>query len=109
MSVVEVRIPLRCAWTIPRFTSRVKPKSSALTTSLRTLENGELDAQELPWVRPEILHQAINFAGGAVQVLIQRRIHQQLPNGSLAVVDFIEQHIQPAHGGLQLIVQIIAL
>src|ERR1700681_1548135 len=109
MSVVAVRIPLQCAWTIPWFTSRVQPKSSALTTSLRTLENGELNAQELPWVRPEILHQAIYLAGGAVQILVERWIHQQLSNGSLAAVDFIEQHIQAAHGGLQLIVQVVAL
>src|SRR4051794_9965954 len=34
MRVVAVRIPCRCASTIPSFTSRVKPKSSALTMSL---------------------------------------------------------------------------
>ena len=36
ISVVEVRMPWRCASTIPWFTSRVNPKSSALTTSERT-------------------------------------------------------------------------
>ena len=33
ISVVAVSMPLRCASMIPEFTSRVKPKSSALTTS----------------------------------------------------------------------------
>src|ERR1700685_4152227 len=108
MSVVAVRMPLRCASTIPRFTSRVKPKSSALTTSWRTLENGELDAQELLGIGAEILHQTVDLARGAVEILIERRVHQQLPERSLAVVDLIEQRVQAAHGGLELIVQIVA-
>src|SRR5579863_7585917 len=108
MSVVAVRMPLRCASTIPRFTSRVKPKSSALTTSLRTSEQAELDAQELLGIGAEIFHQAVDFTRGAVEILIKRRIHQQLPERALAVVDFVQQRVKAAHGGLQLIMQIIA-
>src|SRR5579872_2722520 len=109
MSVVDVRMPFRCASTIPRFTSRVKPKSSALTTSLRTSEQAELDTQELLGVGAEILHQAVDLAGGAVEILIQRRIYQQLSDSALAVVDFIQQGVQATHSGLELIVQIVAL
>src|SRR5579872_2000392 len=108
MSVVEVRMPSRCASTIPRFTSRVKPKSSALTTSLRTSEQAELDAQKLLGVGAEILHQAVNLARGAVEVLIQRRIHQQLPERALPIVNLVEQRVQAANGGLKLIMQIVA-
>src|SRR5579862_7208488 len=108
MSVVEVRMPLRCASTMPRFTSRVKPKSSALTTSLRTSEEAELDAQELLGVGAEILHQAVHLARRAVEILVKRRVYQQLPKRSLAIVDLIEQRVQTTDGGLQLIMQIIA-
>src|SRR6476620_7308599 len=108
MSVVDVRMPLRWASTIPRFTSRVKPKSSAFTTSLRTSEQAELDAQELLGIGAEVLHQAVDLTCSAVKVLIQRRVHQQLSDGALPIVDLVEKGVQPAHGGLELFVQFVA-
>src|SRR5437016_2593233 len=109
ISVVAVRMPLRCASTIPWLTSRVKPKSSALTISRRTLEQAELDAQELLGIRPEILHQPAHFNHGAIERLIQRRIIEQLRNGSVSGADLVDQCIYAAHGRLELVVKIVAL
>src|SRR5579883_216088 len=116
MIVAAVRMPLRCASTIPSFTSRVKPKSSAFTTSLRmkiqpklragTLEQSQFNMQKFLWVRAEILKQPMQLAGGAVERLIKRRIVHQQPDGSLAAVDFIKQRIHPLQRRAQLIMQI---
>src|SRR5579863_449027 len=111
ISVVEVRMPSRCASIIPALTSRVKPKSSALTIRVRTgdeaLEQSEFDAQEFFRIGPEIFDQAVGFARKSVQVLEQGRIVEQPRYGSLAVAHLIQQRIQPRHGGLDFIVQLV--
>src|SRR5580698_4479983 len=80
ISVVDVRIPSRCASMIPRFTSGVKPKSSALTIRVRTaqLEEPDLDVQKLLGIGAEILQQALSLPHDATQILRRCRIVQEL-------------------------------
>ena len=42
------------------------------------LENGEFDAQEFLWVGAEVFHQALHLGGSAIEILIKRRVDQEL-------------------------------
>ncbi len=56
-------------------------------------EYRELDAQELLGVGAEVLHQEVHLARGAVQVIVQLWIHQQLADGPLAGIHLIDHRI----------------
>src|SRR3954469_24592888 len=83
---------------MPEFTSFVKPKSSALTTSnLRldtySLKDGQFNAQKLFGVCSEILKKLVQFAGSAVERIVQLWVNQQLTDGALPRVDLVKSNV----------------
>src|SRR2546429_473062 len=115
ISVVAVRMPSWCASTIPRFTSRVKPKSSALTTSnLRLLkttfsEYRQPDGEKFLRIGVHFLDQRLDLLRSAAHRIVQLRIHQKLPKRALAGVDLVHGAVQLRHQLIQTPVQHIVL
>ena len=72
-------------------------------------EQAQLDAQELLRICSKILHQSVQFASGAVQIVVERGVDQQLSNGSLAGINLVENQIEFADGRLYLVAQFVAL
>ncbi len=93
ISVVDVRTPLRCASTIPAFTSRVNPKSSALMISRFKLRRSaaEWSRTSSDWLGS--LQSVMQLAHGAVGFVIELRIHEQLADRALAGVHLVDGRV----------------
>ncbi len=65
--------------------------------------------QKLLRIVPEVLHQFLKFAGGASQIVVKLRIHQQLPEGALAGVYLVDRQIDLRQCLLELVAEFVAL
>ena len=111
ISVVAVRMPPRCASTIPAFTSGVKPKSSAFTTScFRAIKTATSRI-----VRNFLGLARMSFASdwnsrvAPVKRVVQLRVHHQLPQRALAGVDLVDGAVELGDQLVQPLVQRVVL
>src|SRR5581483_8789182 len=74
-----------------------------------TSEDRQLDAQELLWIGPEILHQQVQLARGAVQIVVQLLIYQELANSALAGIYLVDNRVDFRNSRLELVAQVFAL
>ena len=65
--------------------------------------------QELLGIAPKILHQAVQLAGCAVQIVVKLSVDEQLADCALSGVNFIDDQVNARHGFVQLIGQIVTL
>ena len=115
-----MRMPWRCASTMPAFTSRVKPKSSAFTIRRmrRTFAVGRTPfrtGRQLGCVRNffgflwDVRQQAVQFAGDSGHRIVQLRIHHQLADGSLARIDLVDGDVDLLRDQGQLLADLFVL